>query len=179
MAATGKNQVESNIIERLWEYESRGFMQSDKTTTAPSGFSKRPTYDIFISGPAEKYCEIKYKSLIKQALPDAVIYDTEEVHNGDWFDNDLAALEQSLCMVVLVPQFPMPGMSTKVGYFYAKLMERVNQQFKNLAAPYIIFIWPNDVMPDYGKKVAERMGYIVISVEECIKRLKPILESTI
>jgi len=133
-------------------------------------------YDIFISGPAEKYCNVKYKTLIRQAFPRASIYDTEETHDGDWFTNDLIALGQAKFMVVLVPDFPMPGMSPKTGFFYAKFAERQGDFFKASVNPNLIFIWPDNVKPDYGKKVAARMGLIVSTAEEAINFLRTLAD---
>lgn len=128
-------------------------------------------YDIYLSGPDEKYLAVKYKTLIKQALPSANIYDTSDRPDGDWFSNDLSVLQTCKLMVFMVPDFPMPGVAPKIGYFYSQLQIRGIIDFGQ-KSHRIICIWPPEISPKYGQRVIERMGIIVPTVDEAIAIIK-------
>jgi hypothetical protein len=131
-------------------------------------------YDIFLGGPWEKYAPFPYKSMIKAAFPDKNIFDPETRPSqtaGDWFSENYFAIEDSLTMVTLVPSFPFPGVGPEVGFFYHEhCCEDPTKRLEEL-----VIIWPVDIKPDFGKKVAAKMGYIVENPEEAIARLRPIL----
>lgn len=131
-------------------------------------------HDIFLGGPWEKHAPFPYKTMIKEAFPDKNIFDPEEQASqkiGNWFVDNYNALESSLTLVALVPEFPFPGVGPEVGIFYCSHNKDPNKPLEE-----IVIIWPEIVKPDHGKKVAERMGYLVENVEECIARLKVIIE---
>lgn len=137
-------------------------------------FDNKMEYDIFLGGPWERHAPFRYKSIIKEAFSDRNIFDPEErpsQERGDWFADNFYALEHSRAMVALVPSFPFPGVAPEVGIFYYSKCN--NNPTK--ALDEIIIIWPPIVKPDYGKKVAEKMGYIVESSDEAILRLKSLL----
>lgn len=127
--------------------------------------------DIYLSGPNEKHLELKYKTLIKNALPGLIIYDTSIRPNGDWFINDLFVLHNCNLMAFLVPDFPLPGVAPKIGYFYAYLCQCCKVSLGQ-PSDRIICIWPENVNPQYGRRVIERMGIIVSTVEEAIDLIK-------
>jgi hypothetical protein len=130
-------------------------------------------YDIFLGGPWEKHAPFPYKSEIRKAFPDKRIFDPEvqpEQKTDKWFMKNLSALESCKSVVALVPDFPFPGIGPEVGFFYHKNCQG------DFSKPLeeIVIIWPKTVKPEYGKKVAEKMGYVVENPEEAIARLKQI-----
>lgn len=130
-------------------------------------------YDIFLGGPWEKYAPFPYKTMIKEAFPELNLFDPEErpsQETGDWFVDNYQALHNSKTMLALVPEFAFPGVAPEVGIFY-----QVNSKDPSKPLDEIVIIWPEIVKPDYGKKVAAKMGYVVENPEEAISRLKPIL----
>lgn len=130
-------------------------------------------YDVFLGGPWERHAPFPYKSDIKKAFPDKIIFDPEKRQSqksGEWFVDNYYAIENSLTMIALVPNFPFPGVGPEVGFFYYRKCN--NEPRKPLEE--LVIIWPSIVKPDYGKKVAEKMGYLVENSEQAIARLKPI-----
>jgi hypothetical protein len=129
-------------------------------------------FTIYLSGPDEKYCAEKYKTLIKKliksAFPDVRIYDTEERPEGDWFENDLMTLENADMMVFMTPDFPLPGVAPKIGYFYANLYHRKLIKWGK-PSDRIICIWPEKIEPKYGQRVIKRMGTIVPTAADAIE----------
>lgn len=111
---------------------------------------------------------LKKHFLIKKRF-DPEDYLSKDTHT--WFEDNLLALENSLTMVALVPDFPFPGVALEVGFFYHKNCKGdATRPLEEL-----IVIWPSIVTPDYGKKVVEKMGFIVENTQEAIARLKPLL----
>jgi len=132
-------------------------------------------YDIFLGGPWEKRCLVPYKSMIKEAFPDKKIFDPEErtaQETGGWFVDNYKALKSSLAMVAFIPNFPFPGVGPEVGLFYEMHSKSPKKPLEE-----IVIIWSDIVKPDYGKKVAEKFGYVVEDTEEAIVRLKALLKS--
>ena len=130
-------------------------------------------YDIFVGGPWEKHAPFPYKSMIKDAFPDKRIFDPEErasQRTGDWFVDNYRGLRDSRTMAALVPYFPLPGVGPEIGIFYYTHAKTIGKPLEELA-----IIWPEVVKPDYGKKVAEKMGCIVKDPEQAISRLKAVL----
>lgn len=131
-------------------------------------------YDIFLGGPWEKHAPFPYKTMIKEAFPDKNIFDPEEQASqktGNWFVDNYNALESSLTMVALVPEFPFPGVGPEAGIFY-----HINSKDPNKPLEELVIIWPEIVKPDHGRKVAERMGYVVENVEDAILKLKAVIK---
>ena len=137
----------------------------------PKKTTPKSSYEIYLSGPNEKYTEIKYKTIIKLAFPKVTIYDTSDRPSGDWFKNDLQVLQTCKLMVFMTPHFPLPGVSPKIGYFYYSLQLRGIINFGE-KSQQIICIWPPEITPKHGQRVVERMGIIVPTVEEAIKIIK-------
>jgi len=134
-------------------------------------------YDLFLGGPWERFAPFPYKTEIKNAFLGKNLFDPESQDSqktGEWFEDNYNALENSLAMVALVPSFPFPGVGPEAGIFYSKRRGSA----KLLAKPLdeLTIIWPKELKPDYGKRVAEKMGYVVTNSEEAIARLKIVLK---
>ncbi|MBU1199640.1 MAG: hypothetical protein KKF46_03065 [Nanoarchaeota archaeon] len=132
--------------------------------------------DIFLGGPFTKHEPYDdYKIKIKSAFPDKDIFDPETQEyqkTGDWFQENAFALENSLALVAYIPDFPFAMVGPEVGIFYT-----MHDQ-SNFTRPLdeIIIIWPETLKPDYAKKAAAKMGYVVENPDEAIVRLKKLFE---
>ena len=131
-------------------------------------------FTIYLSGPDEKYCAEKYKTFLIHAYPSVRFYNTETRPEGDWFENDLMTLENADMMVFMTPDFPLPGVAPKIGYFYACLQERRLIKWGQ-PSDQIICIWPDEVKPKHGQRVIKRMGVIVPTVGETIKLISQVI----
>jgi len=130
-------------------------------------------YDLFLGGPWERFAPFPYKTEIKKSFPGKSIFDPEEQESqksDNWFEDNYRAIENSFAMAALVPQFPFPGVGPETGIFYNK--RRISAK----PLDELVIIWPREFKPDYGKKVAEKMGYVVENCEEAIIRLKKVLK---
>ena len=128
-------------------------------------------YDIFLGGPWEEFAPYPYKRYIKGAFPDKDIYDPEEQpsqETGEWFEDNYNALLNSKSMIAMGCPLPMSGVTQEFGMYY------VMHNDGNFERPLeeLIMIWPQTLKPEFGKDVAEKMGYIVENVGGAIEKLK-------
>jgi hypothetical protein len=130
-------------------------------------------WDIYLGGPREERSLIpNYKKIIVRAFPDKKVFDPfgpkqQSLREKDlWFINNGLAFLTSKAFVSMVPEFPMPGVGLEAGMFFIN-----NSRLLNPLSS-LIFIWPKEVKPDYGKEVCRKMGIMVETVEEAIKELR-------
>lgn len=130
-------------------------------------------HDIYLAGAWERYCKTPYKTIIKNSLPHFDIYDPEDYQDGDWFEADLEAIQNSKCIICYASNIPMCAATFELGYFYAvkRLVEVDSKDLK-----HIILVWEDSVEPTFSKEWHVRSGYLVSSVESAVKLFRELYE---
>lgn len=126
-------------------------------------------YELYLGGPPDKRSSFPYKQPIQDAFSDLRIYDWETCIKPEYQNENHLVLTKTQIMVAMVPSFPMPGIGPEVGYFYCHNQHEITS-YPDI--PRIIFIWPDDVRPDFTKKTLGQYGPIVTTTEAAIDLIR-------